>query len=504
MSASIPPLRESIQLEPASGDQSYAAILSDTTLGQRLRLDDRGLQVARLLDRPQTLSELAERMGAQPANAQNVVQVFTRLHLLDTPESRAFVADAEATRAWQVDNPDAVPLLVRPDAAFTCSMCGGCCGGHNVGPVMADVATGIQEVVDSLEGDIKGKKGLLATLPSALPDGDDNQVICHSRNGSCVFLDGEQKCTLHRRFGADKKPRVCRLFPYEFIATPEGIAVSISSECRGFGKSRHGVPLSEQHEALKDLLSLVPSIRSVRPVLMLDATTPMTYADYLRFEEECHEIVEAGDPSIATLLAMREACERARGQNGAKDQAVDVEALRETLRQFVDDLFQMIAGLRSVFEQDFDDVRVHTAGLDGLEDAVDVLGTRASDLVMPLRESSQQLLFRERVHHFLHGKQLTTSKTVVSGLARLSFHWFLARALMIARARQVKRVHLVDQDVVDAVAMMTFQLRNQAVSNGLNVLEDAIVDLFYEKLPLLVAHAAELSLEDGRLELHKF
>ena len=51
---------------------------------------------------------------------------------------------------------------------------------------------------------------------------------------------------------------------------------------------------------------------------------------------------------------------------------------------------------------------------------------------------------------------------------------------------------------------MTFQLRNQAVSNGLNVLEDAIVDLFYEKLPLLVAHAAELSLEDGRLELHKF
>jgi Fe-S-cluster containining protein len=504
MSASIPPLRDSIQLEPTSGDESYAAILSDTTLGQRLRLDERGLQVARLLDRPQSLSELADRMGADPVNAQNVVQVFARLHLLDTPESRAFVADAEATRAWQVDNLGDVPLLIRPDAAFTCSMCGGCCGGHNVGPVMADVAAGIQEVVDSLEGDIKGKKGFLAKLPSAQPDGDENQVICHSRNGSCVFLDGEQKCTLHRRFGADKKPRVCRLFPYEFIATPEGIAVSVSSECRGFGRSRHGVPLSEQQQALKDLLSLVPSVRSVRPVLMLDGTTPLAYTDYLRFEEECHDIVEAGNPSMATLLALREACEQARGRNVDTTPAVDVETLRAALREFVGDLVQMIAGLRSVFEQDFDDVRVHTSGLDSLEDAVDVLGTRMIDMVQPLRESSQQHLFRERVHHFLHGKQLTTSKTVVSGLARLSFHWFMARALMIARARQVKRVHLVEQDVVDAVAMMTFQLRNQAVSNGLNVLEDALVELFYEKLPLLIAHADDLSLEDGRLELHKF
>ena len=131
-----------------------------------MRLDERGAQVASLLDCEQTIEDLAARMNAEPDAAERVVRVFERLRLLDTEESRQFVVDAATAGSWQGAAIDTVPFLVRDDAAFTCGMCGGCCGGHNVGPVLPDVATGIQAILDQLPLPAEQLKGGLATIPS--------------------------------------------------------------------------------------------------------------------------------------------------------------------------------------------------------------------------------------------------------------------------------------------------------------------------------------------------
>ena len=328
MAASIRPLRASIVLQEREGDAEFPASLVDAELGQRMKLDGRGYEVAQLLNRERALEELVEALGVEEAVVLRAVGLFERMHLLDTESSRAFVAQALETRAFQLENPDTAPLLIREDAAFTCTMCGSCCGGHNVGPVAADIVAGLRPMRDALIESTGTEKGLFFSVPVKHGNEVRDQVVCHSTGGSCVFLTDERRCGIHQDYGGDKKPRVCRLFPYQFVATPEGISVSLQMECRGFEEARGGKPLRDQEAGLRELLKLVPNLRRVRPVILLDGLTPLTWDGYSSLEEELHGVVDThADNPIAVLLGMREAVERRREREEHVYPGRDVETL---------------------------------------------------------------------------------------------------------------------------------------------------------------------------------
>ncbi len=165
MMDTLPGLRSALRLEPSSPDSTHAAILVDPELGRRLRLDQRGYQVAQLLDREQTVDELAERMASDVVAVRKVIALFKKLHLLDTEATRTFVSESKACDTWQSAHPSEVPLLIRDDARFSCTMCGGCCGGHNVGPVQEDVLAGLADKMGALLAKTGSKKGLFARFP---------------------------------------------------------------------------------------------------------------------------------------------------------------------------------------------------------------------------------------------------------------------------------------------------------------------------------------------------
>ena len=498
----IPARRADLMLE---GEGDSTAVM-DPVLGRRIRLGAVGGAILRALDAARDLDGLAAVVEMPTGQVEAALRGLEGLRLLDTESARQVVHDAEAVSAVSQADAATVPLLIREDARFGCTMCGSCCGGHNIGPVAVDIVQGLSDVSEALAETTGTEKGLFFKVPVGAGGSREEQVVCHSSGGSCVFLNEERLCSIHAAYGPEKKPRVCRLFPYQFIATPKGIAVSLQMECRGFNEARAGKPVIEQEAELRSLLALVPSLRRVRPVIMLDGLTPTSYEVYEGLEDAMHAAIdEHTDDPLSALLAMRALTETARGVDpDAPCEGTDIASLQGDLDELVDALLQTVGALHRHYQRDDEQSVVHTETLDEL--AVAAMGVRPdwARVSRPLDRADQRSLFREVMHHHLMGKELTNSRTLVLGVARTAFGWLVGKALMVARARQVKRRHLVTQDVMDAVVVTNFLLRNVGFLSAFQRHDQAVVSLFYDRLPALLAAGGELADPDRRVEFYKF
>ncbi|TNF32255.1 MAG: YkgJ family cysteine cluster protein [Deltaproteobacteria bacterium] len=501
----VPPLRAGVRLLPRT--DAEGALLEDAILGRRIRLDGRGRDVALALDGPQPLAALAERLGGEPEPIAKAVAFFARLHLLDTDEARALAADAVALDEIERAAPASVPLLVREDARFTCTMCGSCCGGHNVGPVFEDILDGLAPHAADLEAATRTAKGLFFTMGAHPEAPDQAQVLCHQTRGSCIFLMDDRRCRIHADLGGDKKPRACRIFPYELVATPRGVAVTIQRECRGFLEARSGKRLVDDTAALREVIALAPRLSAVRRIISLAPGRPLSWDDYQALEDALHEAVDRRpDDACGALSAARDVLVAALGEDpGARPPRTDVPALSADLDALVAGLLERVEAMRGAVPPPSDEVWVRAEALDHLRDALTNLRADLPRAVAPLARPDQRELFAEHLHHGLMSKALAMAPTVLAGWARLSFGWLVTMTLAIHRARQVKRRHLVAQDVMDALVITSFLWRHDDIAERvLPAFDEALVDLFVLRWPALVAAARDLPDPDRRLELVKF
>ncbi len=501
----VAPLRKSLRIEENPGNPDFPAVLVDAELGRRLRLDPRGLEIARALDQTQTVEELTERVGGETSGITRVIDFFSGLNLLDTDEARLFVAGTQNTQQQMAD-PDTVPLLIRDDATFSCTMCGSCCGGHNVGPVDPQTLTGLQPIREELIAKTHAAKGLFLTVQMEHEGKVEDQFVCQSRNGSCIFLSDDRRCIIHSDYGGDRKPSICRLFPYQFIATPNGIAVSLQMECRGFTEARVGTPLKDQEEELRGLLKLVPQLRSVRPVILLDDKQPLPYPEYERLEDAIHQAIDAQpDNPAAALLKIRALVESERGRNpDIEPEPEAIAAYTAELRELMQTLGDTARALEEEYGRADETVVVHTGSLPVFAQATDLFLAEIRRIGRPLESADQRSLFRETMHHQLMSKELTTARTLRLGLAQMNFRWLMAKAIMIDRARAVKRRHLVAQDVTDAVVTMSFLGRHQTFREILQAQAQTLEKLFYDDLPILLQNFDGMIPANPPVEFHKF
>lgn len=111
---------------------------------------------------------------------------------------------------------------------FSCSECGNCCLQWPV-PATTDDFERIENAREKLGGEYPASRELFRVLNAA-----DNKlsVFSHSlekrADGKCAFLSEENRCVLHEKLGSDAKPAMCRLFPYTFTGTPDGVFCSVS------------------------------------------------------------------------------------------------------------------------------------------------------------------------------------------------------------------------------------------------------------------------------------
>lgn len=86
--------------------------------------------------------------------------------------------------------------------------------------------------------------------------------LAHRKDGYCVFLTEEGRCRIHERFGAEAKPLVCRMFPYQTVSLDQFAYLTLRHNCPSV--IRHeGLPLSQQEEEWRRLAEHPP----LRPVL---------------------------------------------------------------------------------------------------------------------------------------------------------------------------------------------------------------------------------------------
>jgi lysine-N-methylase len=129
-----------------------------------------------------------------------------------------------------------------PNQRWSCHSCGKCC--------RALVAHLSEEDVKRL--DRQGWAGKM-DLPPYVPMAG-GYVLNKTPDGRCVFLEDDNRCRIHARYGEAEKPLACRIFPFSVRPVEGQWQASLRFDCPSVVHS-HGKPLAQYRPWLSDLVT---------------------------------------------------------------------------------------------------------------------------------------------------------------------------------------------------------------------------------------------------------
>ncbi len=262
--------------------------LRDPLTGLRLPLSPEALRLVRAADGSRDLEALAEATGEPPERTADGVRRLLLLHLLEG------AGDGVRRRLRAVrEGREELPVSVLREGRFGCQASGECCRRYVLGPLdPEDVAR-----IESL--DIAAALPALRGVPLFARRGDD--VFLHRRDGGCVFLGADGLCSLHGAFGAEAKPRICRLFPYTVETGLDGIKLYDKGECSCFATSaRTGPAVTEE---LPRLFALARPEALRHPPIYLRPELVVDHASFLRVQKSVvRAILAEEEPALPAFL----------------------------------------------------------------------------------------------------------------------------------------------------------------------------------------------------------
>lgn len=186
--------------------------------------------------------------------------------------------------------------------AFACQMTGACCRRFLLGPLTDDDIAKIEAY------DFPAESGLPSGR-AAWEDAGAGIRALRRRDGRCVFLGPDGRCEVHRRLGGDRKPMICRLFPFRPVRAGGAIRVSLSSECSAFERADRPPAgedaLAAEVEGLLREAGRVPAA----PARVLVRGVEMDQADLLaRDAGAIRALLDDGDAPLADRLSGALAC----------------------------------------------------------------------------------------------------------------------------------------------------------------------------------------------------
>jgi lysine-N-methylase len=179
--------------------------------------------------------------------------------------------------------------------AYSCEGCGKCCRGY-----FAIAATAAEaERIRAMGWD---DDPAMAGVPLFTGSGD-RQFIAHRDDGACVFLDNDNLCRIHKRFGEAAKLVACRLYP--FILAPVGsqARVDIRFDCPAVAANR-GAALPRHLADLRALLPRVlPDEAAHLPAPPLFGRVAVGWPALLRITEAVRRLLEAPKLDLTRRIA---------------------------------------------------------------------------------------------------------------------------------------------------------------------------------------------------------
>jgi len=191
-------------------------------------------------------------------------------------------------------------LLLPPGVVFTCQHSGACCRN--------DWLIGVDEAAHQrlTRIDWTGHEpslpagGPFRPLPFALDSGE-RVTFARRPDGACVFLADGERCSIHRRWGADAKPQVCREFPYSFVDTPDGVAVGLSFACTAV-RGHMGQPLDAQDAEIRGVLEGSRRVRTLPDPVVLFSSVDIDWAQYRAIETALLALVNHDEAALPVAL----------------------------------------------------------------------------------------------------------------------------------------------------------------------------------------------------------
>lgn len=160
---------------------------------------------------------------------------------------------------------------------------------------------------------------------------------------ACGFLGQDNRCRLHTRYGFEVKPHVCQRFPFRFIETPGGVYVGFSFACNSI-LNEIGPPVAESRDEAVRIYEHEPEHVRIESPIRLDATTTISWEEYLEIEKALDEILAREDRSVALCLVaghvwlgmLRRMLQTAAAENARGGDAGKKPAQREVLRHYAE------------------------------------------------------------------------------------------------------------------------------------------------------------------------
>jgi Fe-S-cluster containining protein len=202
-----------------------------------------------------------------------------------------------------------LPLVIPSGARFSCHMCGACCRNFTV-----DLDAGERERIARHDWSREGERFAEGfTVAGADPWDEPCDELKKQEDGACVFLDEDGLCLVEKRLGREAKPRICRKFPYVFIAAPDGERVAVSIECASrFRSLVDGAPVER---ARADLEALAPQSEPHRVKWRVQVAADarfLTPEEYLALEARLAAEIDEPRPLAALVGGLGAAIEEAR------------------------------------------------------------------------------------------------------------------------------------------------------------------------------------------------
>lgn len=161
-----------------------------------------------------------------------------------------------------------------------------------------------------------------------LPGGQQVRRLARRDDGACVYLGSDSGCRIHRDFGGDAKPAVCRSYPFGFYPVAGQVAVDCSFSCRSIAQDS-GEPLKERIPEWTKLVNIGAAdrekthhLKRSKPIsgpLLLEIETTllgfladqsMHLFDRVRCCLQFNRLATTGDPTTASAAMLREAMAR--------------------------------------------------------------------------------------------------------------------------------------------------------------------------------------------------
>jgi lysine-N-methylase len=141
----------------------------------------------------------------------------------------------------------ALPLKPLPTIErWDCHQCGICCRGSIV-PLSDEDLARLQSQKWEERADLAG----VATVVRESWLGRQYR-LAHRADGSCVFLEPDGLCRIHKELGFDAKPLVCRMFPLQVVPRDGVAMLTIRRACPSAAADK-GRPVAEHLQFAKEL-----------------------------------------------------------------------------------------------------------------------------------------------------------------------------------------------------------------------------------------------------------